>query len=104
MGVLDDLRYFGPGLGVLRGSALLVAKLKKRAAKKSLASELRAPDDPALPSRLGLPPDPSRLADELRRAFTPLAKPGSSTEDPERSADAVLAGQQHLFGRDVEVG
>ena len=104
MGVLGDLRYFGPGLGVLRGSALLFAKVKKRAAKKALAAELRGPDDPALPSRLGLPPDPARLADELRKAFTALALPVSSEEDPERSADSVLDGRQRLFGKDVIVG
>ncbi len=110
MGILADLRYFGPSLGLGRGASLLQAKAKKAVGKSRVHRALRRGEsDRALLDRLGLPAEAAARRERLQQLLEPLARLGLPDVPPdpagvEARAEAVLAGRQVLFGREVETG
>ncbi len=109
MGFLGDLRYFGPRLGPNRAVRLVAAKLSKTRRKRRLAADLARPTPPDAVCRgLGLSKDPHERVATLRSSWEQLAAATlPSLPDPDtarRHADAVLAGRQHLFDQDPDVG
>ena len=109
MGFLDDLRYFGPGLGLGKGSALLLAKARKAVRKRRLAEDLRRGEsDDTLLRRLDLPPGTEARGAGFRahlEPLRPLFAPDELSESEVRTrAKEILEGRQNLFGRTVAVG
>jgi hypothetical protein len=110
MGFLADLRYFGPRLGMGRGASLLETKVRKAARKSRVHRALRRGEaDRALLSRLGLPEDAGARRERLRKRLEPMTALGLPDGPPdagavEACAEAVLAGRELLFGREVETG
>lgn len=109
MGLWDDLLYFGPAIGLSRGTRLLGVKVRKSLQKWRLARALAAPEaEGPLLARLQLSADPASRLAELRGLWAELpAHPGlapAAEEDPVPGARAVLEGRQCLFGQEVTVG